>query len=460
MPNPSFTKFWNLAPDVSNPNILNMYVYGEIKSHGSCWFGGPSDVVTSTFIKDLNRYPDVDTINVYINSPGGEVFAAAAIRNQLRQHKATVHTWGEGLIASAAVGLLGAASPGCRHMSKSALMMIHDPMTRVQGNVRDLEKGIEVLNKVKNTIVNIYEEDTGLPRDQIISMMSSEKYLEAAEAKELGFIDIITEEESEMSITNTDTFIYNGVSCAFSNFADPEALKNKLMQLATVKNVQSDEGGKDMTFETILNSLPEEHQVIVRNHISSAITEASNKAVSEKQAIWDADKAQLEADLATARAQITAPPQVDPEDAIIDALPEEARKIVMKAKADAAAANAKLEEAAEAKAFGEFLDTLKVYDALPMTEEQQKALYAVNKADAERYKDLAGLLTIANNAMTAGFKPVGSDQGVPQATNAYDEIENKVKALRAENNALTYNEAFRKVVTENPELYNRYRNGE
>ena len=91
MPEPNFKQFWNLAPDENSPEVLNMYVYGEIMDQQG-WFGDESDVVTSRFLQDLKQYPDVKTINVYINSPGGGVFAAAAIRNQLRQHKAVVHT--------------------------------------------------------------------------------------------------------------------------------------------------------------------------------------------------------------------------------------------------------------------------------------------------------------------------------------------------------------------------------
>ena len=119
-----FKKFWNLAPDNSQSNVLNMYVYGTICS-ASSFFGSEDDVVSSQFVEDLNSYPGINTINVYINSPGGSVFAAASIINQLRKHPACVHTWCDGICASAAVGILLAANPGCRHMSRATLIMDH-----------------------------------------------------------------------------------------------------------------------------------------------------------------------------------------------------------------------------------------------------------------------------------------------------------------------------------------------
>ena len=111
-----FKKFWNLAPDNSDSSILNMYVYGQICS-ASSFFGSQDDVVASNFVEDLNSFPNIRTINVYINSPGGSVFAAASIINQLRKHPAQVHTWCDGICASAAVGILMAAILFMKRMS-------------------------------------------------------------------------------------------------------------------------------------------------------------------------------------------------------------------------------------------------------------------------------------------------------------------------------------------------------
>lgn len=458
MPNPKFKKFWNLAPDSQKPEVLNMYVYGEIMDSQG-WFGEESDVVTSEFLKDLQQYPDVDVINVYINSPGGSVYAAAAIRNQLRQHKATIHTWGEGLIASAAVGIMGAAKKKCRHMSNSALLMIHNPSTRACGNADDMLKAAEVLGKVKNTLLNMYVEDTGQDREVLSDLMDKESYLEASEAMKYGFIDVITEDDPTMTIENDDTFIYNGVSCAFNNYANPNELKARLTHLAQIQTSKG--GNKDMPFDEIMNSLAENQQTVIRNHINGLLAEAKqkNETLAEEKSGLEAELATSKADLATAQAELAKLKitNEDPEAELLASLPEDAKALVIQARQATAEAEAKLSAMNEEKKFNAFKDTLKVYDALPIQDNHIKALYKASQADAEGYQALVELMKVANTAMANGFTSVGSDQGVPTAVTAYDEIEQKVKELRAEDSSLSYNEAFACVVKDNPELYDRYR---
>lgn len=459
MPSPSFTKFWNLAPDVSNPNILNMYVYGEIKTSSNWFWGSDTDVVTSSFIKDLNKYPNVDTINVYINSPGGDVYAAAAIRNQLRTHKATVHTWGDGMIASAAVGILQAADSGCRHMSRAALLMVHDPATRVSGTAKDMEQAAILLNKVKETILSIYLDSTTATKEELADMMDKTTYLTADEAKQFGFIDLVTEDEATMSIENNDTFVFNGVPCIFSNFADPEQLRQKLTEIEPyIKNVN--EGGTVMTFEEILNALPAEQQAVITTHITDSIS----AAVEDKQTLWDREKETMQNDLTAAQTRVvTLENQIkgtagdDPEEAILNSLSEDARKLVVEARAAAAAAEATLQNERQAAAKAAFKQSMQAYEALPITDEQMDALFTLSTSDSTNFASLSELLTIANNAISAGFVSVGTDKGKPLATDAYTELENKVAEKRAADPTISYNDAMRIVVNENPDLYDRYR---
>ena len=115
-------KFWNIASTLGDDKVLNVYIYGDIVTDRNFWFGSPDDVVTREFIKDLNNHPNAKRINVYINSGGGEVFAAVAMAQQLQKHKAEVHTYVEGIAASAATII--AMAGDVRHMSKSSLYMI------------------------------------------------------------------------------------------------------------------------------------------------------------------------------------------------------------------------------------------------------------------------------------------------------------------------------------------------
>jgi ATP-dependent Clp protease protease subunit len=459
-----FQSFWNLASDASRPGVLNMYVYGRITSSSHWLFGSDTDVVTSQFVKDLRKYPEVKRINVYVNSPGGDVFAAAAIKNQLKAHPAEVHSFIDGLGASAAVGL--AMGADVVHMSRSALIMIHNPATRVEGEVKDLEKGVEVLQKVKTTIVAIYQEKTGLPEDKLAALMDEESWLTADEALSLGFIDKIVEDDG-LEIENIDDgLIVNGVTFDFSdtipmkvgnytfcNSLSQDKLKEKL------KAVKNKQGGTDvMSFEQILNAMTPEQKIAFDNYIQAQITEA----VNAKQAAWDQEKDTLEnkiqtLEAAAAAAPATPPATENPEDAILNSLSEEARAIVLKAREQAAQAEAKLAAAEEEKAISAFKAKLAVYDALPIQDAQADALYRLSVTDEANFKAVEDLLKVANSAMAAGFKPIGSDQGKPAASNAMEEINNKVSTLRNEHKDLDYNAALKQVFNENPDLYQRYR---
>lgn len=454
-----FQPFWNLASDASRPGVLNMYVYGRITSSSHWLFGSETDVVTSRFVKDLRKYPDAKRINVYINSPGGDVFAAAAINNQLKAHAAEVHSYIDGLGASAAVGL--AMGADVVHMSRSALIMIHNPATRVEGEVKDLEKGVEVLQKVKATIINIYQEKTGLPEDRLAALMDEESWLTADEALSLGFIDKIAEDEGLIVENIDDGVVVNGVTFNFTNASamkvgaftfcnnlSGDKLKEKL---STIQNKQG--GNQVMSFEEILNAMQPEQRTLFDNHIQNMIADA----VAAKQTEWDTEKSVLNARITTLEAAQAALPPEDPEEAILNSLTPEARAIVDKAREQARTAEAALAAAKAAEAYNAFKDKMGVYDALPIQDEQMQALHQLSVTDEKSFAQIENLLKIANEAMKAGFVPVGSDQGTPATQNALDEINAKVSALRAENKDMDYNTALRQVANEHPELYQRYR---
>jgi ATP-dependent protease ClpP protease subunit len=459
----SFNKFWNLASAPTDSGVLNMYVYGAIVSSKG-WFSDESDVVTSAFIKDLQRYPNVKNIRVYINSPGGEVFAAVAIMNQLKAHPAVVDTYIDGIAASAATIIAEAADPGHVHMSRSALMMIHNPATRVEGDVSVLQKSIEVLNKVKDIIVSTYKAKTNMTDEELSQWMDSTKWLKADEAKAAGFVDDITEDGSAelvMDDTDDDTFVYNGVSMCFSNFLDAEQLKQKLNSLhPTIINHKQEGANVIMDFTTLMNSLPADQQKLITDHITAAI----NSALAAKQVVWDSEKKIMQDNLEAANAKIKDlehPTAADnSEDAILNSLPEAAKKIVLDARRAAAEAQAKLDQAAKDKAFTEFTNSIKTtYGNLPLTEDNLKDLFTLsNVATKEQFESVTNMMKIANAAIMQTMNPAGSDNGLPQATNATEEIENLVKVKMSKDVNLSYTDALHQVCIERPDLYENYRN--
>ena len=174
-------KFWNWIRDDTGDRVL--WLEGPI-DEDDFW----GDEVTPKAFRD-ELYEDEGDVSVWINSPGGSVFAAAEIYTMLRDYPGKVTVRIASIAASAASVV---AMAGDRVlMSPTALLMVHDPMTVAMGNAADMEKAISTLNEVKESIVNAYQEKTGLSRNKISKLMSDETWLNARKAVELGFADEI-----------------------------------------------------------------------------------------------------------------------------------------------------------------------------------------------------------------------------------------------------------------------------
>ena len=177
-------KFWNW---VKNEGGLSMertlFLSGEISDE--TWYG---DEVTPKLFKD-ELYAGEGDITVWLNSPGGDVFAAAQIYNMLRDYKGSVTIKIDGLAASAASVIAMAGNTVL--VSPVAMMMIHNPATLAIGNAKDMERAIAMLNEVKESILNAYEGKTGLSRARLSHMMDDETWFNARKAVELGFADKI-----------------------------------------------------------------------------------------------------------------------------------------------------------------------------------------------------------------------------------------------------------------------------
>ena len=173
-------KFWSFSDE---GNIRTLRIEGQIADE--TWFG--DEVTPQLFKNDLNA--GKGDITLWINSPGGDVFAAAQIYNMLMDYKGNVHVIIDGLAASAASVIAMAGTTVS--MSPVAMMMIHNPWTIAQGEAKDMEKVIEMLGEIKESIMNAYELRTGLSRAKISHLMDSESWFNARKAVELGFADKI-----------------------------------------------------------------------------------------------------------------------------------------------------------------------------------------------------------------------------------------------------------------------------
>ena len=181
------------------------------------WF---DDDVTPQIFKDELNSGSGDII-VWINSPGGDCIAAAQIYNMLMEYKGNVTVKIDGIAASAASVI---AMAGTKVMvSPVSMLMIHNPMTVAFGNSAEMQKAIDMLGSVKDSILNAYEIKTGLSRTKLSHLMDAETWMDANKAIELGFADELMQRSAA-----TDEIPVPQVSMMFSRTAVVNSLMDKL----------------------------------------------------------------------------------------------------------------------------------------------------------------------------------------------------------------------------------------
>jgi len=179
-------KFWkwkNQAQTETAPAERTLFLNGTIAEES--WF---DDDVTPQLFKEELMAGSGD-ITVWINSPGGDCVAAAQIYNMLMDYKGNVTVKIDGIAASAASVIAMAGTKVM--MSPVSMLMIHNPMTIAFGDSGEMQKAIEMLGSVKDSIINAYEIKTGLSRAKLSHLMDAETWMDANKAVELGFADEI-----------------------------------------------------------------------------------------------------------------------------------------------------------------------------------------------------------------------------------------------------------------------------
>ncbi len=136
-------------------------------------------------------------ITVWLNSPGGDCVAAAQIYNMLMDYKGNVTVKIDGIAASAASVIAMAGTKVL--VSPVSMLMLHNPMTATFGDSDEMQKAIEMLHEVKESIINAYEIKTGLSRAKLSRLMDAETWMDAHKAVELGFADGILQREEQSS---------------------------------------------------------------------------------------------------------------------------------------------------------------------------------------------------------------------------------------------------------------------
>lgn len=178
-------KFWAFKA-AAEPKTGELRLYGEISD--MTWWG--DEVVPKQFAADLDALGDIDTLNVYINSPGGDVFAGQAIYSMLKRHKAKVHVYVDGLAAS--IASLVAMAGDVITMPANAMMMVHMPWTTAAGNAADLRAMADTLDKVGESMIPTYESRSALTHDEVVALLEAETWLTAQDCLDRGLCDEVS----------------------------------------------------------------------------------------------------------------------------------------------------------------------------------------------------------------------------------------------------------------------------
>lgn len=159
---------------------------------GDTWF--EDSVNPKMFRDELNA--GKGKVKLWLNSFGGDVFAASQIYTMLKEYQDGVDVYIDGIAASAASVI--AMAGGVISMAPTSLLMLHDPSTFAAGNTEEFKAAIKMLDEIKESIINAYELKTKLPREKISKMMTAETWLDAKKAVELGFADKILYTENDV----------------------------------------------------------------------------------------------------------------------------------------------------------------------------------------------------------------------------------------------------------------------
>lgn len=208
-------KFWKFIENKATetePESVELRIEGDIVDDSDVWiyewFGEPA-AAPNLFREELSNYKGKD-ITVWIDSYGGSVFAGASIYNALKEHKGkiTVKVDGKAMSAASVIAMAGDEVL----MSPVALMMIHNPLTGVYGDMHNLRKVADILDEVKDSIINAYVLKTGKSREEVSALMDEEFYMSANTALKNKFVDGVLYQDQPLNVENLSGISLNRLS--------------------------------------------------------------------------------------------------------------------------------------------------------------------------------------------------------------------------------------------------------
>lgn len=207
MKNKKFYEFKNITSSEAD-----LFVYGEIVQEKSVdWWTGmesETDVSLMDFKRELDSIGNVQTLNIYINSPGGDVFTASTMISMLERQKGkgtTINAYVDGLSASAASFLMMVADNV--YLYKNSTVMVHKPMSIAVGNVNDMQKTIDALNKIEESVMlPMYMGKSKVSEDEIKSIIDAETWLSASDMYKYFNVTVLNEEKVAVATIHSNLF--------------------------------------------------------------------------------------------------------------------------------------------------------------------------------------------------------------------------------------------------------------
>lgn len=210
------SKFWKWKKNIINQDSKESLIEEILFLNGTIaeesWFD--DEITPKIFSSELKEHRG--DITVWINSPGGDCIAAAQIYNMLKEHKGKITVKIDGIAASAASVIAMAGDE--IYMSPVSMMMIHNPATIAFGDRYEMKKAADMLDEIKESIINAYETKSSLGRNKISKLMDEETWMNANKALELGFItgilnrvDLEDIEQPQISNVYSEVLVMNSL---------------------------------------------------------------------------------------------------------------------------------------------------------------------------------------------------------------------------------------------------------
>ena len=194
------------------------------------------ETTAKDFVRELRTIKN--EINLHLNTPGGDVFDGNSIYNELKSHPSKVNVYIDGLAAS--IGSIIAMSGDTINIAKNGFMMIHNPFTMAMGNAEEIRKTANMLDKVRDSLVQTYIDKTGQSKEQIVDWMDQETWFDSNEALAAGFATNIVEDKEIEDVA--DLRIYNHVPKEVQDLYQVSNVNNEEVNRRNVERTLRDAG--------------------------------------------------------------------------------------------------------------------------------------------------------------------------------------------------------------------------